>query len=128
MPINRQAQLLTIGGRIIHSAGIRGFQEIDTGYLYRRDISLLGFAISKVSVEDAAEAASYLNGMFAGPGIATRAGKILPLSQCAHAHRMMETQSRHQMGEKIVLFPDSSKLLPASASTGGRFCAAPEFS
>lgn len=110
MPVNQQAQLLAVGGRIVHSAGIHGTQEIDTGYLYRRDISLLGFAISNASIEDLAAAATCLNGLFAGPGIATRVGKILPLSQSAHAHRMLETQTRHQLGGKIVLVPDCSVL------------------
>ncbi|MDO5744662.1 MAG: zinc-binding dehydrogenase [Micrococcaceae bacterium] len=106
MAIDDQARLLGLGGRIIHTAGLDAHQEIDTGALYRRDISVHGFAISNASVPDLAVAAAHLNALFAGPGICTRIGATLPLSATAEAHRMLEAGKRHRIGGKIVVVPD----------------------
>lgn len=105
MPVNEQARLLRIGGRIVHSAGIHRHQDIDTGALYRRDISLRGLAISNASVGDLAAAARHLDTMFAGSGIKTRIGAVLPLSEAAAAHRMLGRLPLREIGGKIVLVP-----------------------
>lgn len=107
MPVNEQARLLRIGGRIVHSAGIHGHQGIDTGAMYRRDISLHGLAISNAAVGDLAVAARHLDTMFAGGGIKTRIGAVLPLSAAAAAHRMLRQLPLHEIGGKIVLVPET---------------------
>lgn len=108
MPLARQLSLVHLGARIVHSTGGGGNQQLDATELYRKDLSLHGFAISNASVQDLAAAANYLNTMFAGPGIKTRIGTVLPLSQTASAHRMLENGSRHGIGGKIVLVPEDS--------------------
>ncbi|GAA5225949.1 hypothetical protein [Paeniglutamicibacter antarcticus] len=105
LPINEQAGLLGVGGRVIHTAGIDAHQDIDTGALYPRDISIHGFAISNASVPDLALAAGHLNKFFAGPGISSHIGATLPLWATAHAHRMLEAGSRYRIGGKMVVVP-----------------------
>ncbi|GAA4365241.1 NADPH:quinone reductase [Paeniglutamicibacter cryotolerans] len=105
MKVNHLATLLGVGGRIIHTAGIHARQDIDTGALYVRDISLHGFAISNASVADLDAAATLLNALFAGRGIEARLGMILPLSAAARSHQLLEQGTRHGIGGKIVLIP-----------------------
>ena len=59
--------------------------------LYTKDVSLLGFVISRASVAELAEAARMVNHMLARGLLSTRIDDELPLSDTAEAHRRVES-------------------------------------
>ena len=92
---NESVRSLTPGGRLVTSGATAGYNgAIDIRYLFTRQISLLGsFMGSKVDLLAAVE---FLKRGLLKPVIDV----VLPLAQCAEAHRRLE--NREQFG-KIVL-------------------------
>lgn len=92
----------------MHTARIDAHHYLDNGARYRRDTSIHGFTTSNASVDELREVADGLDTMFAGEGIATRIGVLLPLSSTAEAHRMLRSASGNRIGGKIIPVPQPS--------------------
>lgn len=98
--------LMCPGGRMLLSAGMSRTVALPAGDMYTRDVSLHGFAMSNASAADLQAAADAINALLAGGGILTRIGRVLPLSEAAHAHRLLESESTRTLGGRLVVVPD----------------------
>jgi NADPH:quinone reductase-like Zn-dependent oxidoreductase len=66
-----------------------------------KDASVRGFAISRATVAELAEAAAALNDALARGLLRPRALEVLPLDAAAEAHRRLEAGELH--GRRVVL-------------------------
>jgi NADPH:quinone reductase-like Zn-dependent oxidoreductase len=88
--LNSLAPIVRIGGRMVITAGREPQPPTALWPLYTRDIWLVGFVISRASAAELADAAGAINRRLAGPGLSLRIGEILPLSETARAHALVE--------------------------------------
>ena len=95
--------LLSRGGIMIVAAGLGHTLPLPVGELYTRDASLRGFTVSNATVDDLSVAAETINTMLAGPGIKTRIGAKLPLSEAAQAYRLMDPDEPESVTGHIVV-------------------------
>jgi NADPH:quinone reductase-like Zn-dependent oxidoreductase len=86
--------LLALRGRIVLLAGHARRLTLPAGSLYTNDRSILGFAISRATVGDLAEAASTLNSQLAAGTLPTRVRDLWPLDRAAEAHQAVERRAR----------------------------------
>jgi 2-desacetyl-2-hydroxyethyl bacteriochlorophyllide A dehydrogenase len=89
------AAVLRPGGRIVVSAGFGGRTEVPLGALYTRDVSLLGFVMSRARADHLAAAAALINDLAAAGRLTARIAGELPLSDAAEAHARMEAGQIH---------------------------------
>ncbi len=99
--------LMCSSGRMLLSAGMSQTVALPAGEMYTRDISLHGFAMSNASAADLRDAAEAIDDLLAGPGLHTRVGRVLALSEAATAHRLLETVSTRSLGGRLVVVPDA---------------------
>lgn len=99
---------LAKGGRIILLAGVAAEAPLPVGKLYTRDGSMLGFVISNASVGQLARSAACVNELLASGSLRTRKIKVLPLSELAQAHHLLE--SGQVRGTRLVLVPDGGSV------------------
>lgn len=83
-------ELLAWRGRIVVLAGMGSRPELPAGELYVRDGSVVGFALSRATVPELAEAAEATNRLLAADALRPRAVVSLPLRRAAEAHRRLE--------------------------------------
>ncbi|WP_051707601.1 MULTISPECIES: NADPH:quinone reductase [unclassified Streptomyces] len=93
--------LLAHRGRIVLLAGPGARPVLPVGPLYMKDASVRGFAISRATVAELAEAAAALNDALARGLLRPRALEVLPLDAAAEAHRRLEAGELH--GRRVVL-------------------------
>ncbi|WP_328918355.1 NADPH:quinone reductase [Streptomyces jietaisiensis] len=93
--------LLAHRGRVLLLAGPGARPVLPVGPLYMKDASVRGFAISRATVAELAEAAAALNDMLAGGRLRPRALEVLPLEAVAEVHRRMEAGELR--GRRVVL-------------------------
>jgi NADPH:quinone reductase-like Zn-dependent oxidoreductase len=93
--------LLAHRGRVLLLAGPEARPVLPVGPLYMKDASVRGFAISRATVAELAEAAAALNDMLARGSLRPRALEVLPLEAAAEAHRRMEAGELR--GRRVVL-------------------------
>lgn len=103
---------LKTAGRIILLAGVSASTDLPVGDLYTKDGSVLGFVISNAGVVDLAAAASRINELLVIGAIRARHIDVLPLSQMADAHRMLE--AGQVRGTRLILVPDRIRAQSAS--------------
>jgi NADPH:quinone reductase-like Zn-dependent oxidoreductase len=84
------ATVLRPGGRLLVTAGLGGTTSVPAGALYTKDISVLGFVISRADTGQLARAAELINKLTAAGRLTTRIAGELPLSAAAQAHARME--------------------------------------
>ncbi len=88
------APLLSPGARYLVTAARLPSPDAPTpvpwGRLYTRDVSLLGFVISRASVHDLAAAAGRINQLLPAGRLTARIAEVLPLEATADAHRRIE--------------------------------------
>lgn len=93
------------GARILITAAAEATSQLPLGRLYTKDVSLIGFVMSRASAEQLARAAKGLE-PFLAPGkpssLTTTITEVLDLSEAARAHRMMEAG---EVRGRIVLTP-----------------------
>lgn len=82
--------LLAWRGRIVLLAGLRTTPTLPAGELYVRDGAVVGFAITRATLTELAEAAEHVNWLLADGRLRPRKSFALPLSATAEAHRMLE--------------------------------------
>lgn len=83
------AHAVADGQRILVTATSAG-STVPLARLYTRDVSVVGFVISRADVRDLAAAAALINQMLAGSLLITRIVDRLPLADTAAAHLRME--------------------------------------
>jgi NADPH:quinone reductase-like Zn-dependent oxidoreductase len=89
------AEMLRPGGRLLVTAGLGARTTVPAGGLYTKDVSVLGFVISRASATELAKAAELINELTAAGPLTTRIAGDLPLSAAARAHEQMEAGQVH---------------------------------
>jgi len=84
------ATVLRPGGRLLVTAGLGGQTSVPAGALYTKDISVLGFVISRADAGQLSRAAGLINQLTATGLLIPRIAGELPLSASAQAHAQME--------------------------------------
>jgi NADPH:quinone reductase-like Zn-dependent oxidoreductase len=82
--------LLAHRGRVVVLAGARTRPVLPVGPLYMNDRSVIGFAISHATVEELAEAATYVNDLLGQGALRPRRIEFFPLSAAGEVHARME--------------------------------------
>lgn len=93
--------LLAKRGRVIMMAGHSAHPTVPVGPLYRKDCSLLGFSIFNASSDDLTSAAAMINLCLQLGKLKTKVAQVMPLSDTAKAHKMLETDKA--LWGKLVL-------------------------
>jgi NADPH:quinone reductase-like Zn-dependent oxidoreductase len=97
------AAVLRPGGRAVVTAGLGGNTSVPAGALYIKDISVLGFVISRADAAQLAQAAALINKLTAAGLLTPRIADELPLSAAAQAHARMEAGD---VGGRLLLRPE----------------------
>lgn len=98
IPLDRAVAALNRLGRVVVTAR-RTHDPLDTGALYLRDASVVGFVLSHATTADLAWAAAQVNRLLAA-GLHMPFVQTLRLSEAAEAHRLLEAHRTHS---KLVL-------------------------
>ena len=96
-------ELVAPGGRIALMAGWSDRPALPVGQFYLKNLSLLGFAITYASDEAYDRATAEINRAAASGMLRVRIDRVLPLSQAAEAHRLVDEGVR--LAGKLVLVP-----------------------
>jgi NADPH:quinone reductase-like Zn-dependent oxidoreductase len=91
--LNALAPVVRPRGRVLLTAGRQGAPPISTWAFYTRDISLIGFVISRASADDLADAAVAINRRLSGAGLAPEVAEVVGLEQTAAAHARVEARA-----------------------------------
>lgn len=89
-PLTLALETVAIGGRVLVTAAGSGDQLLPIAAFYTRDISLLGFVISRASAPSFADAARTINELLRRDLLDAKITDELPLSAAADAHARME--------------------------------------
>ncbi len=104
----RTISLLSMRGRMVVMAGRAARPAFPVGPFYVKDCSLHGFASFNATMREQKSAAGDINRWAQAGGLKARIDRVLPLSQAAEAHRLLERSSIHKDGiiaGKIILKP-----------------------
>jgi len=88
--------------RVMVTAAAVARSQLSVADLYRRDVSLHGFTMSRATVTELAAAAATINTLMAGGVLTARVAEQLPLSATADAHARLE---RGEVHGRLVLSP-----------------------
>jgi NADPH:quinone reductase-like Zn-dependent oxidoreductase len=89
------AEVLRPGGRLLVTAGLGARTTLPVGALYTKDVTVLGFVISRASASELAKAAELINELTAAGLLTTRIAGDLPLAAAAKAHEQIEAGQIH---------------------------------
>jgi NADPH:quinone reductase-like Zn-dependent oxidoreductase len=103
------ATVLRPGGRLLVTAGLGGQTSVPAGALYTKDISVLGFVISRADAGQLAQAATLVNQLTATGQLTPRIAGELPLSAAAQAHTRMEAGD---ISGRLLLRPEPAAGAP----------------
>lgn len=104
--LGRAVELSAVRGRIILLAGADSSPVLPVGPLYMKDGSVRGFAISRASVHELADAAATINELLADGLLSARAVQTFPLDSAGAVHRRVEREGAH--GTRFLLRPQFS--------------------
>ncbi len=104
------AQYLNPRGRVVLIAGRDRRIDLDQWSFYTRELQLLGFIMSAMTVGELAAAAAWINHQHSVRPLEVSVGEVLPFSSAAHAHTLTERGGLprlpdHTVG-RLVLRPD----------------------
>lgn len=110
MPVRDVAHLVNPRGRIVLIAGRDRRIDLDQWAFYTRELQLLGFIMSAMTVGELAAAAAWINSRPSGRGLVVSIGRVLSFSEAALAHTLLERGELprlpdHTVG-RLVLRPD----------------------
>jgi NADPH:quinone reductase-like Zn-dependent oxidoreductase len=88
-------------GRMVLIAG-RGTAEIDRWRFYVREIQLLGFVMSQMTVPELAAAAEWINAAHRDRPLAVGVGQVLRFADAARAHAVVESGELPRMPDGTV--------------------------
>lgn len=89
-------------GRIVVVAGIDRRCELPVGPFFLRNATLCGFTVTGTTTEEYARHAGRINGWLSKGTLRARIDRVLPLSEAAAAHRIVEADG---VFGKVVLVP-----------------------
>jgi len=101
--------LLRPRGRVVVLAGGATSASFQQGDLYQRDLSVVGFVISRAKVSELADVAAGIGPLLAEGRLRPARIEELPLSDAAAAHRRLEQGTLR--GTRIVLRPPAPSLV-----------------
>ena len=88
-------------GRVVVMAGLTAQPPFPVGPFYLKDCALHGFAVTNASEAELCAAADEINQWLAQGRVKVRIDRVLPLSEAAQAHRLVE--EHEPLAGKIVL-------------------------
>ena len=94
---------LATGGRVIVMAGLKARPPFPVGPFYVKGCSMHGFAITHATEAELSRSAEAIIHWFGQGKLRVRTDRVLPLSEAATAHRLVE--ERAPIAGKIVLVP-----------------------
>ncbi len=101
--VTRALAVLARRGRIVLMSGLTHRCTLPVGAFYTRGCSMYGFTVTDATVEELADYAGEINGWLARGTLKGRIHALLPLSQAARAHRLVEQGG---LFGKLVLVPE----------------------
>ncbi len=90
-------------GRLLLASGLAHTAALPIGPFYTRNLTLHGFTVTDLSHPELMECALQINRLL--PSLKVDTPQILPLSEAARAHKMLEDGSA---GGKLVLVPEAA--------------------
>lgn len=99
--VERILEVLSQRGRIILMAGLDHRCPLPVGAFYTRNCSIFGFTVTDATVAELAAYAERIN-EFLGKGLVGKVDRVLPLSEAAKAHQLVEAGG---LFGKVVLVP-----------------------
>ena len=96
------ASLVRPGGRILVTAGKDAQPPTPLWPLYTRDLSVIGFVISRATAAELADAADAVNTHLADRGFGIAVADVLPLEQTAQAHKRVESGQRGRIVIRVA--------------------------
>lgn len=101
----RAVPLLAHRGRIILMAGLNARPVFPVGAFYTKDCSMHGFAITNATGQELQDCAKAINAALGSGKLKARISRVMPLSDAAAAHRLLEDSQRGliKLSGKIVL-------------------------
>ncbi len=100
---DRAVARLARHGRLVIMAGLTARPPFPVGPFYLKGCALHGFAVTNATEAELREAAEEINRWLAGGRLRVRIDRILPLSEAAQAHRLVEGRAR--LAGKVLLTP-----------------------
>jgi NADPH:quinone reductase-like Zn-dependent oxidoreductase len=97
-----EAGMLAPGARLVVTAAGRPEFGVPLKAMYQRDVSVIGFVLSRATSAQLASAAALINRMLSGGRLTTRISERLPLGETAAVHRRIEAG---EVDGRIVLYP-----------------------
>lgn len=88
-------------GRIVVIAG-RGTAELDLWRLYTREIQVLSFVMSRMTVSELAAAATWINASHPTRPLTVSVGQVLRFADAARAHAMVEERTLPRLPDGTV--------------------------
>jgi NADPH:quinone reductase-like Zn-dependent oxidoreductase len=88
-------------GRIVLVAG-RGTAELDVWRFYVREVQLLGFVMSEMTVPELAAAAEWINSTWPERPLSVGVGRVLRFADAARAHAVLERADLPRLPDGIV--------------------------
>ena len=110
LPVQETAKQLNPRGRVVLIAGRDRRIELDQWTFYTRELQLLGFIMTAMTVGELAAAAAWINHQHSVRPLEVSVGAVLPFSSAAHAHTLTERGELprlpdHTVG-RLILRPD----------------------
>lgn len=96
------AEVTAPGARILLTAAADASTELPLGRLYTKDVSLIGFVMSRATADQLARAANGLTTFLERGLLTTTITEVLDLSEAARAHQLMESG---ELRGRVVLTP-----------------------
>jgi NADPH2:quinone reductase len=111
----RAVPLLAHRGRVILMAGYDARPPFPVGAFYTKDCSMHGFAITNARSRELQDCANAINQSLAAGKLTARISRVMPLSEAAAAHRLLEDSQRGlvKLHGKVLLTIDATSR-PAS--------------
>ncbi len=101
--VERALQSLSPRGRMIVMSGLDHISTLPVGPFYTRNCTLYGFTITDRTIGELAESAIAINYLLSKQQLKARIDTVLPLSEAAEAHQLMDEGSPFG---KIIVVPD----------------------
>jgi NADPH:quinone reductase-like Zn-dependent oxidoreductase len=110
MAVHEAARPLNPRGRVVLIAGRDRRIELDQWSFYTRELQLLGFIMSAMTVGELAAAAAWINHQHSVRPLEVSVGDVLPFSSAARAHTLIERGQLPRLPDhtvsRLVLRPD----------------------
>jgi NADPH:quinone reductase-like Zn-dependent oxidoreductase len=91
--LNLLAPTIGVRGQVLLTAGRQGGAPVSIWPFYTRDISLIGFVISRAPVGDLADAAAAINRRLSNGGLPPRVAEVVDFEHTAAAHTRVEART-----------------------------------